>query len=79
MHTSQILAVQDARTMFRMLRDGQPLAPHHVAAVERGLEQDETGEVAAMLTRYTLKHGSELADRLYQVSDEEEDDGWLLD
>lgn len=78
MHTSQIMAVQDARTAFGMLKRGQPLMPHHVAAVERGLEQDETGEVTAMLTRWTIKHGSELADKLYQVSDEDEE-GWILD
>jgi len=80
MHTSQILAVQDARTTFSMLKRGQPLAAHHVAAVERGLEQDETGEVQAMLTQWTIKHGSGLADKLYQVTDDMlTDEDWTLD
>jgi hypothetical protein len=80
MHTSQIEAVQGARTAFRMLRDGQPLAPHHVSAVERGLEQDETGEVADMLVKHTIKHGSGLADKLYQVTDDMlTDEDWTLD
>jgi hypothetical protein len=62
-------AVQDAMLALRQLADGQPLQPHHAAAVERGLRNDHTGIVIDALISYSIKHGTRLADELLLMED----------
>lgn len=62
-------SVQDAMLALRQLADGQPLKPHHAAAVERGLREDTSGLVIDALTTYSVKYGTNLADVIFQLED----------
>lgn len=64
---TQLDAINGARTALRQLDRRQPLRPHHVAAIEKGLElDDDNATVASMVTSHTLRNGLALADKLFQ-------------
>jgi hypothetical protein len=64
---TQLDAINGAGTALRQLDRRQPLRPHHVAAIEKGLEKDDdSGTVAKQVTSHTMRHGTALADKLYQ-------------